>query len=103
MSADLAIPDYRKNSLKKESLFAIIEIKFQNDRIDVEQFKRYFEISMIAIKFKERHVTKQKINNRFVLTGCRVSLFRFPEDVAEKKNEAARRDNGRSKKWKGMK
>ncbi len=103
VSADLAIPDYRKNSLKKENLFAIVEIKFQNDRIDVKQFKRYFEISMNAAKSKERHVTKQKINNRFVLTGCRVSLFRFPEDVAEKKNEASRRDNGRSKKWKGMK
>jgi hypothetical protein len=97
VSADLAIPDYRKNSLKKENLFAIVEIKFQNDRIESKQFKRYFEISNASIDFKENYVTKQKVNTGSVLTGCRVSLFRFPEDVAKTSTHS------QSKKWKGKK
>lgn len=82
-SADLAIPDYRKQSLKKDNLFALIEIKFQGDRIEDKQFKNYRRLALTTANIKTRVATLARTNSqKSVTTGCRVALFRYPEDVA---------------------
>jgi hypothetical protein len=88
ISADLAIPDYRKQALTKSNLFAIIEIKFQNDRIKEEQFKQYDNLNKACAKVKTATVgIARTLNKKGVTKGCRVSLFRFPEDIAVQPKE----------------
>ncbi len=87
-SADLAIPDYRKQPLKKDNLFAIIEIKFPGDSIKKEQFVNYKELADTAAKIKTDAASLVRTNGqKGVGTGCRVALFRYPEDVAVDQKE----------------
>lgn len=86
-SADLAIPDYRRDPLKKDNLFAIIEIKFPGDSIKSEQFINYDLLAETAAKIKTGAITLARTNSqKGVSTGCRVALFRYPEDVAVDQN-----------------
>jgi hypothetical protein len=81
--SDLAIPDYRGQPMEKQNLFAIIEIKFPGDSIKNEQFKQYDELSKACIRKKTDVTTAARINGHLsVDKGCRVALFRYPEDVA---------------------
>jgi hypothetical protein len=83
ISADLAIPDYRKEPLEKRNLFAIIEIKFQNDKIKNEQFRQYNYLAIKCGEVKTGVTTLSRTNGRAGVThGCRVALFRYPEDIA---------------------
>jgi len=87
-SADLAIPDYRKQPLKKDNLFAIIEIKFPGDSIKKEQFVNYKELADTAAKIKKDAASLVRTNGqKGEGTGCRVALFRYPEDVAVDQKE----------------
>jgi hypothetical protein len=86
--ADLVIPDYRKQPTSKNNIFAIVEIKFPNDTIENEQFENYDEFSKKAAKTKTEFTTLAKTRNGLpVSKGCRISLFRFPEDVAAKPSD----------------
>ncbi|WP_297575420.1 hypothetical protein [uncultured Deefgea sp.] len=90
-SADLVIPDYRKDPLKKDNLFAIIEIKFPGDSIKTEQFKNYDRLAKTAAKIKTDAASLSRTNGqKGVGTGCRVALFRYPEDVAVDQNESSK-------------
>jgi hypothetical protein len=83
ISADLAIPDYRKQPLSKHNLFAVIEIKFQNDTIKNQQFVQYQELNKECAEVKTAHTLIHRTYlEKGVRKGCRVSLFRFPEDIA---------------------
>lgn len=87
-SADLAIPDYRKQSLKKDNLFALIEIKFPGDSIKAAQFDNYRLLADTSAKIKTAFETRSRTNGqKGVTTGCRVALFRYPEDVAVDQKE----------------
>lgn len=79
IGADLIIPDYRKKRCDKNNIFAIVEIKFQNDTIDEEQFKNYDRLLKEAAKTKTAgHAIRYA--NKPVSSGGRLSLFRYPED-----------------------
>ena len=82
-SADLAIPDYRRQPLKKGNLFAVIEIKFPGDKIrNLDQFERYDKLSEACAIFKTDETTLARTNGHTMVgKGCRVALFRYPEDV----------------------
>ncbi len=83
IAADLAIPDYRKTPLKKDNLFAIIEIKFEGDSVKDKQFQSYDHLNKTAAKTKTNVTGKEKTRGKKgVTTGCRIALFRYPEDVA---------------------
>jgi hypothetical protein len=85
ISADLTIPDYRKEPLKKDNLFAVIEIKFKGDRITNAQFKKYNKLAEKCAKPKTDGTTLPRTNGKSgVSKGCLVALFRYPEDVAVK-------------------
>jgi hypothetical protein len=85
ISADLAIPDYRKEPLKKDNLFAVIEIKFKGDKITNEQFRKYNKLAEQCAKPKTDGATLPRTNGKSgVSKGCLVALFRYPEDVAVK-------------------
>jgi hypothetical protein len=83
ISADLAIPDYRNEPLEKKNLFAIIEIKFKGDSIKDKQFQQYNDLAIECGFAKTGAVTLPRTNGKSGVTkGCRVALFRYPEDVA---------------------
>jgi len=106
IAADLAIPDYRRRPLAKDNLFAIVEIKFQNDRIDERQFKQYDELNKTAATVKTAAVGKSRtLGKKGVTIGCRVSLFRYPEDkaVEPKKDQQPEQQKDHRKKKSGGK
>ena len=59
-----------------------MEVKFEGDRIDPEQLKQYRQLINYAaeVKTKASPVRHQQKN---VSIGGRLSLFRYPEDVAD--------------------
>ena len=79
ISADLIIPDYRKQRCDKNNIFAIVEIKFQNDSIEEEQFNQYKFLLKTAADTKTAS-NSVRFANRQISSGGRVSLFRYPED-----------------------
>lgn len=81
ISADLMISEYRHQRPDKGNIFAIVEIKFPNDRIEKEQFDGYALMLKRAAKVKTGRapITFQ---GKPVSSGGRLSLFRYPEDVA---------------------
>jgi len=82
IAADLAIPDYRKTPLKKDNLFAIIEIKFEGDQVKNIQFENYRNLNKVISKEKTNLIGKDKTKGKKGVTiGCRIALFRFPEDL----------------------
>jgi hypothetical protein len=79
ISADLVIPDYRKKRCDKNNIFALVEIKFPNDKIDLKQFEQYDDLLEAGAKVKTAsHAVRY--NNQSVTSGGRLSLFRYPED-----------------------
>ena len=94
LSADIVIPDYRKEPMKKENLFAIIEVKFPGDRIKNKQFRQYDELSRVAARMKTKITTLACTNGNLpVGKGCRVALFRYPEDMPKTKKPGSRSGN----------
>ena len=81
INADVIIPDYRKEPVKKTNLFAIVEIKFQNDRIKAKQITTYNELLRVAAQEKTG-VTAGLLNSNNVSAGGRLALFRYPEDAS---------------------
>ena len=81
IAADLMIPEYRHQRLDKGNIFAIVEIKFPGDRIEAEQFLAYKRMLEAAAKVKTSRapITFQ---GKPVSSGGRLSLFRYPEDIA---------------------
>lgn len=79
ISADLIITEYRAKPAKLDNIFALIEIKFPNDKIEKKQFDQYEFLNLASGKLK---------TGRDKMNGFRLSLFRYPEDksvVNEKK------------------
>jgi hypothetical protein len=69
--------------MAKKNLFALIEIKFPGDKVKKEQFDQYDKLSIECAKVKTGIVTASRTNGRDgVIRGCRIALFRYPEDVA---------------------
>ncbi len=81
ISADLMISEYRHQRPDKGNIFAIVEIKFPNDRIEAKQFDGYASMlkAAAAVKTIRSPVT---FKGKPVSSGGRLSLFRYPEDVA---------------------
>lgn len=81
ISADLMISEYRHQRPDKGNIFAIVEIKFQGDRIEAKQFVAYNQmLRRAAIVKTERAAIR--FQNKPVNSGGRLSLFRYPEDIA---------------------
>jgi hypothetical protein len=107
ISADITIPDYRKEPLSKTNTFALIEIKFQNDEPDDDQFDNYDKLSQACAEAKTGFIGLPRTNGKTgVAKGCRIALFRFPEDVAiepqedeedEKNKNKNKKDDGNDK------
>lgn len=92
ISADLMISEYRHQRPDKGNIFAIVEIKFPNDRIEKAQFDGYSRMLERAAKVKTSRapITFQ---GKPVSSGGRLSLFRYPEDIAvHEKNESDKHD-----------
>ena len=62
------------------NIFVLVEIKFQNDRIDEKQFNNYNDLKKQCANLK--HASKITANE-----GFKLSLFRYPEDVAFKDDQ----------------
>lgn len=81
ISADLMISEYRHQRPDKGNIFAIVEVKFQGDRIEAPQFVGYSRMLDRAAEVKtvRAPITFQ---GKPVSSGGRLSLFRYPEDIA---------------------
>ena len=73
ISADIAIPEYRAEPLSLTNIFALVEIKFQGDRIVEKQFNKYSDLNRQCLNEKRK-------SNITVGDGFKLSLFRYPED-----------------------
>jgi hypothetical protein len=91
ISADLVINEYRKKPTGKANLFAIVEIKFEGDKIDKQQFEQYHDLLEKAASVKTA-LAPVLFANRPVSEGGRLSLFRYPLDkpVEESEDEKKR-------------
>lgn len=73
ISADIVIPEYRGEPLTLSNIFAVVEIKFQGDRINKVQFQTYSVLRVQCARAKQASkVTTSE--------GFKLSLFRYPED-----------------------
>lgn len=88
--ADLIITEYRKQRCDKNNIFAIVEIKFEGDKIERGQFDRYDVLLKKAAVVKTQR-SPVRFDNRKVSSGGRLSLFRYPEDKAVAKAEHEKR------------
>lgn len=88
IAADLIINEYRKKPTGKANIFAIVEIKFEGDKIDGKQFEQYHDLLLKAASEKTEK-SPVRFDKRPVSKGGRLSLFRYPLDkpVAEGKDE----------------
>jgi len=75
IGADIIIPEYRGEPLTLSNIFALVEIKFQNDRIDEKQFNNYNDLKKQCADVK--HAGKITGSE-----GFKLSLFRYPEDAS---------------------
>ncbi|KQC98326.1 hypothetical protein [Acinetobacter soli] len=93
IGADIIIPEYRGEPLTLSNIFALVEVKFQNDRIDEKQFKSY-EI------LKSQSAKEKKISNVTASEGFKLSLFRYPEDAiqSEENNPVSSKTKGKGSK-----
>lgn len=96
ISADLVINEYRKQRTDKNNIFAIVEIKFEGDKIDGKQFKQYDDLLVEAAKTKTK-ASPVRLNNEVVSSGGRLSLFRYPEDKALPEGDAGNNQRKRKK------
>lgn len=74
IGADIIIPEYRGETLTLKNIFALVEIKFQGDRIQNEQFDSYE-------KLKKQCAEVKKASKITASEGFKLSLFRYPEDA----------------------
>lgn len=99
ISADLVINEYRKQRTDKNNIFAIVEIKFEGDKIDKTQFEQYEALLNRSASVKTDN-SPIRLNNEVVNSGGRLSLFRYPEDKALEERtdgKAQRKPQRRSK------
>lgn len=75
ISADIVIPEYRGEPLTLSNIFALVEIKFQGDRIEEAQFGNYERLRVQCAKAK-------KVSTVTASEGFKLSMFRYPEDVS---------------------
>jgi len=88
LSADIVIPDYRKEPTGKQNIFALIEVKFLGDKIKDKQFKKYDLLSKATAEVKTDKTRLFRTNgSNPVVKGFRVGLFRHPEDMPVYRNE----------------
>ncbi len=92
ISADLVIPDYRGKPVSKENLFAIVEIKFPNDEIKVEQLKTYKRL-LNRSATEKTWATQGRLNVKEVSYGGKLALFRYPEDSTEANENSSNNAN----------
>jgi len=81
IAADLMISEYRHQRPDKGNIFAIVEIKFPGDRIEKKQFQAYDRLLKHAAKVKTARASLT-FQGKPVTSGGRLSLFRYPEDIA---------------------
>lgn len=86
IAADLVINEYRKKPTGKANIFAIVEIKFEGDKIDAEQFRQYRVLLTEAAKDKTAK-SPVRFDKRPVSEGGRLSLFRYPIDKPTTEDE----------------
>lgn len=94
IGADIIIPEYRGEPLTLTNIFALVEIKFQNDVIKDSQFQAYNYLKLQCAKAK--FTSKVTANE-----GFKLSLFRYPEDAGmleEKKPAQSKTKGGTGKK-----
>lgn len=89
--ADLVIPEYRHKPCHPDNVFAIIEIKFPNDTIEVRQFRQYHDVLNLCALEKHK-LSSAVAHTKQVKNAGRLALFRYPEDMP------ATKDDGSSKK-----
>ena len=82
IAADIMITERRKKKPDKSNIFAIVEIKFPNDRIEQKQFDQYNSLLILAAKVKTAQ-SPTTLDSKAVSKGGDLSLFRYPEDVAD--------------------
>lgn len=75
IGADVIIPEYRGEPLTLTNIFALVEIKFQGDRIDKKQFDNYDDL-------RKQCAALKRASNITVSEGFKLSLFRYPEDAS---------------------
>lgn len=80
IAADLIITERRRQRCDKGNIFAIVEVKFQNDTIDPKQFNNYRELLDHGATVKTANAP-HRFESRPVSSGGRLSLFRYPEDM----------------------
>ena len=80
ISADIAIPEYRAEPLSLTNIFALVEIKFQGDRIQQKQFDEYGKLNNQSKQAK-------RVSGITVGEGFKLSLFRYPEDKSPESND----------------
>ncbi len=85
ISADLVIPEYRRQPCTKTNIFAIVEIKFEGDRIDAEQLRKYGEVLKEGARLKTL-ANPVRLGDRDAGPGG-VALFRYPLDKAASDDE----------------
>lgn len=73
ISADIVIPEYRAEAVSFTNIFALVEIKFQGDKIGKAQFDFYRKLNSQSQKEK-------MVSGITVSEGFKLSLFRYPED-----------------------
>ncbi|KAB2923561.1 MAG: hypothetical protein F9K30_10615 [Dechloromonas sp.] len=96
LSADLIINEYRKEPTGKNNLFAIVEIKFEGDKLEAKQFENYEELLKKAALTKTEN-SPIRYNNKPVSSGGRLSLFRYPLDKPlEETGEEKKRKTGKT-------
>lgn len=99
ISADLVINEYRKERTDKNNIFAIVEIKFEGDKLDDKQFRQYKALLDEAGKEKTKR-SPVRFNNEPVSSGGRLSLFRYPLDKAAEETEDEKQKRSTRKKRK---
>ncbi|MCL6242524.1 hypothetical protein [Acinetobacter amyesii] len=82
ISADIVIPEYRAEAISLTNIFALVEIKFQGDRIGEKQFLTYRRLST-------QSKNEKKVSGITVSEGFKLSLFRYPEDATPKDQSKA--------------
>ncbi len=102
ISADLVITDYRKKPCDKTNIFAIVEIKFEGDKIESRQFEQYDDLLKTAALQKTK-TSPIRFKNKAVSSGGRLALFRYPYDKPAEKTEDKKTDKDASHKKTGKK
>lgn len=80
-STDIVIPETRLAEISKTNVFAIIEIKFENDTAKKEQMKLYSDFLKASKEAKEiKYGRFNNLSKTGMIHGGKLALFRYPED-----------------------